>query len=82
MKPDIYVIATEPIATAYFINSPLQSVCRYVYSYHCKGTVRLSVFLLLVLGNGSVKTFPGQTSVLLREKRSRFEYGCSNEKGH
>jgi hypothetical protein len=46
MKLGVYIIASEPISTAYFINPSHQSVCLYVYSP------------LSLLGNGSVNTFP------------------------
>jgi hypothetical protein len=32
MKPGMYIMAPEPISTAYFINPSHQSVCLYVYS--------------------------------------------------
>jgi hypothetical protein len=36
MKLDMYVMATEPISTAYYINPSHQFVCLYVYpSYSC-----------------------------------------------
>jgi hypothetical protein len=50
MKLGMYIIATEPISTAYFINP----------SYRCKATTQLVVSFLSVLGNGSVNTFPRQ----------------------
>jgi hypothetical protein len=31
MKLDMYIMAAEPISTAYFINTSHQSVCLYVY---------------------------------------------------
>jgi hypothetical protein len=31
MKPGMYIMAPEPISTAYFINPSHRSVCRYVY---------------------------------------------------
>jgi hypothetical protein len=55
----MYVIATETISTAYFINPSHLSV--YLYrSYHCWAKVWLSLSLHSVLGNGSVNTFPRQ----------------------
>jgi hypothetical protein len=61
MKLGMYIMAPEPISTAYYINPSHQSVCLYVYpSYHCKATARLSVSLHSVLGNGSVTTFQQQ----------------------
>jgi hypothetical protein len=57
----LYIMAAEPISTAYLINPTHQPLCLYVYTfYRCKATVQLSVSLLSVLGNGSVNTFPGQ----------------------
>jgi hypothetical protein len=48
MKLGMYVMAPEPISTAYFIIPlPPLSVCSYV-------------FLILLLGNNSVKTLPWQ----------------------
>jgi hypothetical protein len=41
MKIGMYIMATEPVSTAYFINLSYQSMCLYVYP-------------LLLLGNGSV----------------------------
>jgi hypothetical protein len=41
MKLCMYIIATEPISTAYFVNLCYQSLCLYVYpSYRCKATAR------------------------------------------
>jgi hypothetical protein len=58
IKLNMYIMAPEPISTAYFINPSHHSVCLYVYtSYRCEATARLSVFLRSVLGNGSVNTF-------------------------
>jgi hypothetical protein len=58
MKPGM---ATELVSAACFVNPSHQSVCLYVYpSCRCKATVRLSVTLLSVLGNGSINTFPRQ----------------------
>jgi hypothetical protein len=45
MKLGMYIVAPEPITTAYSINPSHQSVCLYVYP-------------LPVLGNGSVDMFP------------------------
>jgi hypothetical protein len=45
MKPGMYIISSEPISTAPFLNPSSQFVCLYVY-------------LLSLLGNGSVKTLP------------------------
>jgi hypothetical protein len=45
MKPGMYIMATEPISTAHFINPSHQS---FVY------------FRLSLLGKGSVKTIPRQ----------------------
>jgi hypothetical protein len=47
MKLGMYIMAPEPISTAYFINPSHQSVCLYVYP-------------LLLLGSGSVETLPWQ----------------------
>jgi hypothetical protein len=47
MKPGMYIMASEPISTAYFINPSHQSVYVYVYP-------------LSLLGNGSVKTLSRQ----------------------
>jgi hypothetical protein len=47
MKLGMYIMASEPVSTAYFINPSHQSVSVYV-------------FLLSLLGNGSVKTSPRQ----------------------
>jgi hypothetical protein len=44
MKPGMYIMAPEPISTAYLIDPSLQSVCLHVY-------------LLSLQGNGSVNTF-------------------------
>jgi hypothetical protein len=61
MKLGMYIMPTEPISMAYYINPSHQSVCLYVYpSYRCKTTARLSVYLFLLLGNGLVNTFPCQ----------------------
>jgi hypothetical protein len=48
MKLSMYIMAAEPILTAYFIDPFHQSVCLYVYPR------------LLLLGSGSVDTFPWQ----------------------
>jgi hypothetical protein len=48
LKLDMYIMAPEPISTAYFINPSRQSVCMYVYP-------RVSL-----LGNGSIDTFQWQ----------------------
>jgi hypothetical protein len=57
MKLDMYIMATEPISVAYFINFSHQSVYP---SYQCKAMTYLSVSLYLMLGNGSVNMFPQQ----------------------
>jgi hypothetical protein len=48
MKLGMYIMAREPILTAYFINASHQSVCLYM------------CIPLSLLGNGSVKTLPRQ----------------------
>jgi hypothetical protein len=61
MKLGVYIMATEPISTAYVINSSHQSVSLYMHpSYRCKAMGRLSASVLSLLGNGSVNTFPQQ----------------------
>jgi hypothetical protein len=48
IKFGMYIMAPEPISTAYLINPSHQSVCLYNVSH------------LSLLGNGSIKTFPQQ----------------------
>jgi hypothetical protein len=46
MKLCMFIMATEPISTAYFTNPSNLPMCLYVYpSYCCKATARLSVSL-------------------------------------
>jgi hypothetical protein len=52
----IYTMAPETISAAYVINLSHQSVCTFIYM----ATAQLIAFLYLVLGNGSVNTFPQQ----------------------
>jgi hypothetical protein len=52
MKPGMYIMAHEPISTAYFINPTHQSVCLHV----CPPSF---------LGNGSVKNVTVATNELL-----------------
>jgi hypothetical protein len=47
MKLGMYIMATGPISTAYFINPPPQSIC-----------VPVCISLLSLQGNGSVKCIP------------------------
>jgi hypothetical protein len=59
MKPGMYVMAPEPISTAYFINPSQQSVCMYVY------------FRVSLLDNGSVETLQRKRIHTLRLAVSR-----------
>jgi hypothetical protein len=63
MKPRMYIMASEPTSTAYFINASHQSLSVGA-SYRCKVTARLSVSLLSVLRNDSVNTFPRQQKIV------------------
>jgi hypothetical protein len=51
MKFGMYIMAPQPISTAYFTNLSRQSVCLYVYP-------------LPLLDNGSVNMFPQQEELL------------------
>jgi hypothetical protein len=56
-KLGMYIMAAEPISTAYRINPSHLSACLYMCPfYHCQATALLSLSLDSVLGNGSVNT--------------------------
>jgi hypothetical protein len=58
IKFDMYIMAPEPISTAYFINPSPQSVGLYVYllSLLENGAIKIPLSLL---GNGSNKSYSG-----------------------
>jgi hypothetical protein len=78
MKLGVYIMATEPISTAYFTNPFHQSVCLHVYpSYHCKTRAQSSVSLHSLLGNSSVNTFPWQRIHTMIEELFGTHFLCS-----
>jgi hypothetical protein len=55
----MYIMAPEPVSTAYIINLSHQSVCLYVYSLPLLGNESLNTSLTL-LENDSIKMLPFQ----------------------